>query len=329
MAYSEKARQYAAQTLQQRRMETSIETDRRRAEAFLKVPDLAELEQSISAIGLTYVKTMLAGGDDAADSGPSIREQIAALQQQQVSLLVANGLPGDALDTLHHCLHCNDSGIADSGDTCRCVQQLLRQYSMDEVNRSSPLELCDFDNFSLAYYSAEFDKDLGDSPRNVMQENLEECRRFAKAFPQPDVNLLMTGDAGLGKTHLALSIAREVLQRGYAVIYCSAANIFRQIEAEQFNNNRDTTTLDSLKRCDLLILDDLGAEHTGFFLNSVLYDIINTRILQNRPTVYTTNITTDRILTSRYGEKISSRLIGCSKTLPFFGDDIRIQKNNL
>lgn len=325
MAYSESARQHAADTLQGRRLSAALETDRRRAAVYEKVPALAELESRITGIGLGAVSAMLAGEQE--DVRQSMDSQIEELRQKQQKLLKQHGLAPESLDAVHHCAQCHDSGIDSTGKTCACVKKLLRDYALAEINRISPLSLCDFDSFSLDYYPAISDEETGAVPREVMADNLQECRRFADAFPAIKSNLLMMGDAGLGKTHLALSIANTVLRRGYDVLYCSAANIFRQIEAEQFNNNRDTTTLDSLKRCDLLIMDDLGAEHTGFFLNSVLYDIVNTRLSQNKPTIYTTNITSERILTSRYGEKVSSRLVGCSKILPFLGNDIRMIKN--
>ncbi|MEG1017917.1 MAG: ATP-binding protein, partial [Oscillospiraceae bacterium] len=141
-------------------------------------------------------------------------------------------------------------------------------------------------------------------------------------------NLLFAGDAGLGKTHLALSIAREVLKKGRDVIYCSAPGIFRQIEREQFEGSHDTTTIDSLKHCELLVLDDLGAEFVNAFVASALYDIVNTRICEASPTVFTTNIIDDARLSARYGEKVSSRLIGCCHVCALFGEDIRLLKND-
>lgn len=326
MAYSEQARQHAADVLQSRRLACAVETERRRARAREKVPRLAEIESRITAIGLSSVTAMLADSD-AASVRQAMDTQIDELRRTQQRLLQENGLAPNTLEAVHRCGLCHDSGIDTTGKTCHCVQKLLQDYSRAEIDRVSPLALCDFSSFSLHYYPTEPDDETGAVSREVMRDNLAECERFAAEFPGRKGNLLMMGDAGLGKTHLALSIANEVLRRGFDVLYCSAANIFRQIEAEQFSGGRDTTTLDSLKRCDLLILDDLGAEHAGHYLNSVLYDVVNTRINRQKPTVYTTNITTERVLVARYGEKIASRLIGCAKTLPFFGDDIRLLKN--
>lgn len=325
MAYNDKAKQYAADALENRRLLSSLETDKRRIDIFDKIPELRDIETQITATGLSSIRIMLSG--EHGGVADSMNAQIDELRKRQQTLLVENGYEEDYLSPVHCCDKCGDTGLSDSGETCVCTVQLLREHTMGEIKRVSPLALCDFGTFSLDYYPTAYDEEYGTSSRETMRENLSECVKFAKGFPKHKNNLLMLGDAGLGKTHLALSIANAVLKRGYDVVYCSAANIFKQIEIEHFEGRRSTATLDSLKRCDLLVLDDLGAEFISPFANSILYDIVNTRILRQKLTVYTTNITKDDVLAIRYGEKIMSRLVGCSTVLPFFGEDIRIQKN--
>ena len=326
MAYSDDAKRYAAEIMENRRLLSVVETENRRAEAYGKAPGLRDIEAQISSIGLSSVRLMVSGSPDGV--AESMTAQINELRQKQRLLLAKKGMPEDMLEPLHSCAKCGDTGIADSGGTCVCVKKLLREYSLREIKRVSPLALCDFGTFSLDYYPTAYDEEYNASPRDIMKQNLAECVQFANDFPRHNKNLLMLGDAGLGKTHLALSIANSVLQRGYDVVYCSASNIFKQIEIEHFENRRETATLDSLKRCDLLVLDDLGAEFISPFANTALYDIVNTRLISKKLTVYTTNITKDDVLTIRYGEKIMSRLVGCSTVLPFVGEDIRIQKND-
>lgn len=327
MAYNDKARRYAADMLEHRRHAAAMETDRRRAKILSQIPELRELELAIAATGLSLVRNSLVNEQDE-NLAASVQIQIEVLRSKERHILQEHNLAPDYLDPIHHCSMCKDSGITDDGTTCDCASQLLREYTMREVNRVSPLALCDFGTFSLDYYDTAVDDEYGMSPRENMRQNLNVCVKFANDFPKQDENLLMLGDAGLGKTHLALSVANAVLSRGHNVVYCSAANIFKQMEIEHFENGRDTTTLVSLKRCDLLVLDDLGAEFISPFASALLYDIVNTRILQHRPTIYTSNITKEEVLTMRYGEKVMSRLVGCSTVLPFFGEDIRIQKSN-
>ncbi|MEG1650236.1 MAG: ATP-binding protein [Oscillospiraceae bacterium] len=325
MAYSENAKRFISDTLERRRNRYALRSDENRRNVLDTVPALNDLNKEITALGIEMLKMVAMGKDDIKQT---INEQIGALRERQKQLLAQNGFSDRGLDPLHFCDKCADTGCLANGETCDCVKSLLRSYTLSEISKVSPLALSSFDSFSLDYYSRDFNSELGISPLDNMKKNLKICKKFAADFPNRGCNLLMLGDAGLGKTHLALSIANSVLTKGFDVIYCSAANIFKQIETEHFNNNHESTTLNSLKRCELLVLDDLGAEYNGPFLVSALYDLVNTRISEQHSTIFTTNFTDEDSLTRRYGEKISSRLIGCCSVLPFIGDDIRIQMNN-
>ena len=77
--------------------------------------------------------------------------------------------------------------------------------------------------------------------------------------------------------------------------------------------------------CDLLILDDLGAEFATAYSQSVLYQVINDRMTERRPTIISTNLDLTA-MTKIYNERILSRLIGSYTMLGFVGRDIRQQK---
>ena len=75
--------------------------------------------------------------------------------------------------------------------------------------------------------------------------------------------------------------------------------------------------------CDLLILDDLGTEMTTAFVQSALYQILNTRLMERRPTILSTNLKVAE-LAGRYGAQTASRIEGEYQILTFFGRDIRL-----
>ena len=77
--------------------------------------------------------------------------------------------------------------------------------------------------------------------------------------------------------------------------------------------------------CDLLIIDDLGAELTNQFTTSVLYQIINTRLNRGQATVISSNLSQSDFR-KRYWDRITSRIFGEYTVLPFVGTDIRAQK---
>ena len=136
----------------------------------------------------------------------------------------------------------------------------------------------------------------------------------------------MFGKTGLGKTHLSLSIANEVLKKGYNVLYDSAMNYLNQIEKEHFGRDiSGKDTLSVLLTADLLILDDFGTEFEKSFYVSVIYNIINTRLNRGLPTIISTNLYHEEIL-EKYGERIFSRLFTVYKSMEFVGTDIRLIK---
>ena len=77
-----------------------------------------------------------------------------------------------------------------------------------------------------------------------------------------------------------------------------------------------------LLSCDLLILDDLGAEFSTSFTVAALYNIINSRINAGLPVIISTNLTPTE-LEAKYTQRITSRIIGCYTSLIFCGRDIR------
>ena len=135
-------------------------------------------------------------------------------------------------------------------------------------------------------------------------------------------NIIMFGRTGLGKTHLSLAIANEVLKKGYNVLYDSSLNYLNQIEREHFGKS-DGDTLSQLLSAELLILDDLGSEFTTQFYTSTIYNIINTRINRSLPTIISTNLDQDEML-KRYDERIASRLFTMYKSFELVGKDIRL-----
>ncbi len=99
------------------------------------------------------------------------------------------------------------------------------------------------------------------------------------------------------------------------------------MKRQNFGNRGDEAS-DPTRRyfaCDLLIIDDLGTEMTTQFTVSALYQIVNTRLLEGRPTIISTNLPAAE-LKQRYSPQIASRLLGVYECYSFAGDDIRMLK---
>jgi len=179
-----------------------------------------------------------------------------------------------------------------------------------------------FETFSLDYY----EKD----DRIRMKQNVEILSRFASEFrPDQSDSFLFLGATGLGKTHLSSAAARAVIAKGYYVVYESAQDLFSSYETRRFGQSstvgEDEGDIDRFLDCDLLIVDDLGAEITNKFTVSCLYNLINARLIRHKPTIISTNLNAKE-LRERYADRIASRLFGEYSPLLFSGHDIREQK---
>ncbi|MCM1335823.1 MAG: ATP-binding protein, partial [Eubacterium sp.] len=246
------------------------------------------------------------------------------LQERLAATLVKGGYPADYLDPPHDCPLCRDTGVAD-GRRCSCIAAIVKRLAAEELNRSSPLDLCDFADFRLDYYDATRETSLGCTAREAMTANLSFCRAYAADFHLPYPSVLMCGGTGLGKTHLSLSIARKVLEKGYSVVYGSAPELFRRMEREHFGRSEGDTAA-ALQEAQLLILDDLGAEFESKFYAAALYGVVNNRLNAALPTIVNTNCSGEE-LNERYGERVFSRLASMEQLL-FVGGDIRMIKAN-
>lgn len=321
MPYGKEVYAQARRELQRRRTQAEREAQRRRDETAERYPALTRIEREMAEAGHSIVYAL--GRPDAEAFLAGLKRQSQRAQQERLELLQKAGLPGDYLDTPYTCPVCRDTGFTE-GVICGCHKKLLRSLAYQQISRRYPLDLCTFEGFRLDYYPEEADSRMGVSPRRRMAEIFEFCMHYAEDFGPHSPSLFLCGATGLGKTHLSLAIAREAIAKDFAVIYGSTQNLLNDLEAEHFGrrSTEDGATQEMLLTCDLLILDDLGAEFSTSFTVAALYNIINSRINAGLPVIISTNLTPAE-LEAKYTQRITSRIIGCYTSLIFCGRDIR------
>ncbi len=321
MAYSKNIHLKAKQVLAERKENAEREQKMRHDEICLKFPEILALEREMARTGAEAVKAIGMGADAQAYIEKISKTNLEA-QAVREKILTENGFDKDYLKTKYSCEKCRDTGSHD-GYICECYRNLTKSLAFEELSRSSPMQLCSFDDFRLNYYPERLDPETGVVPREHMGNILRFCQLYAKDFTTKSQSLLMYGKTGLGKTHLSLAIAGAVIDKGYAVVYNSTPNIMNKLEKEHFGKvQTNEDTMEMLSTCDLLILDDLGAEFQTSFTVSALYNIINNRLLSSLPTIISTNLD-PKALEEKYTERIASRFIGTYINLGFCGNDIR------
>ena len=329
MGYDTNVLRRATQRLEQGRRERRERVENLRRDAYARQPKLERLDRQLQQTMAQLVAAALRQGEDPARAVREVRERNLAIQQERAVLLGALGLPEDALDDKPACPLCGDTGWQ-GAKMCRCLRELCAREQIAELSKLLDLGEQSFDTFRMDYYS-QTPWPGGTSPRENMELVYEVCLNYAQKFGRFHFkNLFLTGAPGLGKTFLSACIARSVSEQGFSVVYDTAGNIFAQFENRKFQRDAEgvQTARDETRRylnCDLLILDDLGSELTTQFTQSALYELINTRLVSDRRTVISSNLTPEDVV-RRYTPQISSRLLGEFYILHFFGDDIRLLK---
>lgn len=325
MAYDPEVFSAAVARLEQRRQQALADNSRIKRQLFDKLPRLAEIERELAKTGITALREIITLGGETQKRIEALKRTNLELQAERAELLVSNGYSPNALAVNYTCKKCKDTGY--SGDEmCDCLRLLLREEACKIANAGSPLPLFTFDTFDLSFYPDTTVDKYGVNVRKNMENVYFYCKKYALDFGRNEnsgrgkSSLLMLGKTGLGKTHLALSIANAVIEDGYGVIYDTAQNIFMKMEDEYYRRGEKKYTF-SIFDCDLLIVDELPDFASQFAVNA-FYNIINTRMLKHRPMIVSTNLTESE-LASRFGERVFSRLIGEFTLLKFFGNDIR------
>ena len=323
MAYSSEVVRKARERLAQARDERERENREHLRIAYDQQPRLREIDRQLRMTMAQAARAVFAGGD-AERLMNEAKEANLALQREREWIIEEQFEPG-FLDESPICPTC--SGLGYVGSTmCDCLAELCRQEQKKELSFLSAGRES-FDQFRLDYYSDRVDARLGFSPRSVMEKTYQNCRRYAMGFTMKAGNLLFSGNTGLGKTFLSACIARSVADQGFSVVYESAGHLFSALEKARFENNEENRRAAAKYReCDLLILDDLGTELPGQFVTAALYSLVNDRLLENKPTIISTNLSEEELV-RRYNPQIASRLRGSYRRMAFVGDDIRLLKN--
>ena len=223
------------------------------------------------------------------------------------------------------CPFCDDTGwkpIEENGVRrvvrCDCWRADVGRHRLADANIPKRYLHCTLENFTA------YNESLGQA--------VVKARRVADSFPVNSRGLLLEGQPGVGKTHLAVAVLKQVIESsGARGLFYDTRDLLRLIRSTYDPSTR-TTELEILQpvmTADLLVLDDLGAEKTSEWVEETMNLIVNTRYNERRLTLFTSNYqdipddTEPNSLIFRIGHRMRSRLHEMCEFLEMDGADYR------
>jgi DNA replication protein DnaC len=218
---------------------------------------------------------------------------------------------------------------------CDCRLHARSQSLLAAARIPKRYEHCELTNFEY------------EGPRSGgLPARMAACR-FAEEYPLDATGLLIVGDIGVGKTHLAVGMIKELIQsKGIPCLFTDYRELLKQIQ-NSYNASVQATELDVLRpvfETEVLVLDELGAVKPTEWVWDTVSLILNTRYNQNRTTIITTNFSngpahtaeaantestrarraaSNETLGDRIGDRMLSRLHEMCRVVELRGADFR------
>jgi DNA replication protein DnaC len=210
----------------------------------------------------------------------------------------------DEMDSAHCCTVCRKEirrlklevlgRIARPLPVCACVQEKFLQEEKDRELAAQRAKV------KRVYGEGLIDEELKKASfgnfdrRTELNHAYQVAREFATNFESQEFGLYMFGPVGSGKSHLAASIHKELIQKGYASVYIDVTQLFGLAKSTFKDSNKsDQDYIQAAIKCDLLTLDEIGLTALSRYEFEILFQILNGR--KGRVTNLTSNLNLDRL----------------------------------
>lgn len=175
---------------EQKQLDNEYRLRERKKAAFLAIPELEELEHTVSSLSLCKARNLLEGDEDALFS---LKEELHTLALKKQKLLAAHNLPADYLELHYECPDCQDTGYI-GAHKCHCFKKAIIALLYEQSNIQEILAEENFSACSLDYYSpSHIDPLTGRSSLEAMQTALKICHEFVDTFSVEFHNICCMG----------------------------------------------------------------------------------------------------------------------------------------
>lgn len=220
------------------------------------------------------------------------------------------------LEIHYKCKDCKDTGFV-NGKYCHCKKAMLS--SLLKANSNLP-------KFASATFETINFNNINAKQSTYMAGVCDAAKKWSSNLDNATkASFFISGEVGIGKTTIAFCTANEAIKNGYSVYYTTAYDFTTMLIDKQFNRLSNPEKYTDMLNADLLIIDDLGSEHSNQLAIEQLFAIIDSRINDNKKIMICTNVKEKAFIMS-YGERSFSRLTSKSLSIApsyIVGDDLR------
>jgi DNA replication protein DnaC len=214
-------------------------------------------------------------------------------------------------------------------ESCSCrTQPRTEQWWMQRAAIPKRYHHCDFADF------------------NTLNDTLSyakiKARGFADNYPFVREGLLLLGNPGVGKTHLAIAILKQLMtQKGVETLFCSYQELLQRIREsyDPVSSSTEAAVLDPILNTEVVVIDDLGANRVSEWVEDTITYVLNHRYNEKKATILTSNLPDSpddakertpggkyriaETLGDRIGLRVRSRLYEMCEIVSIHADDFR------
>jgi len=218
-------------------------------------------------------------------------------------------------------------------ERCRCFIDRQASLLLERAKIPKRYEKCTLSNFEIH----------DDSHRDALKIS----RKVVENYPSQDIGLLFIGPVGVGKTHLAVAIIRElILKKGVPCLFYDFRDLIRDIQSTFTSDSAlsESDILEPVFESKVLVLDELGARRSSAWVEETVFYVINHRYNQKKLTIFTSNFLDssdeedtrqpmfkksemnrkgEETLIDRIGYRLRSRIYEMCKVVEMWGKDYR------
>ena len=169
---------------------------------------------------------------------------------------------------------------------CQLEEEERIQAEREETDRLFRIEA----NRQRAFKDDKFRKCTFDSADKTDAMLFHVCEKYCDEFDHMKSNgngLVLHGDCGTGKTYAACCVANRLIDEEYTVLMVNLIDLVNELQSTYDKE----PIYDRIRRCDLLVIDDLATERDTAFMQESVFNIIDTRYRAGKPMIITTNMT--------------------------------------